>query len=135
MTSDLSQGMVFVLTADVDRQFPDLAQYLERGQFSVEEGPATAGACDAALDDQASLRIGRLNPMTIERFVHLVCQLRAEVELCIYGRRIPSGAHDVGTNSRAAQQGQRIHNDGLSRPRFAGQNIETGIEFDRNVVE
>ena len=109
----IEQGLVLVLSVQLDQAIRELLERAGGGERAVDEGAAAPLGGDLAPDEQ-------LFPAVLEdRFDR---------------RGVLAGAHQVARGASPEQQADGFDEDRLAGAGLAGQDVEAGVEFDLDRV-
>ena len=125
------ERLEFVLAVDVDQQYADLAQQLQRHGLAVQVRAAAAVAADEATDRQLVGRVDRL----LAQQPHQRTTRIAEVETAAHLGALGAVAHDFAAGATAGEQLQRIDDDRLAGAGLAGEHGQAGPELDLGGID
>ena len=125
------QRLCLVLAMQVHEQAADLAEHTDRYRRAVDPRTGLAFTQHFALQDQTSLF--ELNPKCGERGQQVPMRCRPEFEGALDDRLLRAGSDDVGRGALAEQQREGVDDHRFAGPGFAGQNVEAGLERQRDV--
>lgn len=128
---DVEEGLVLVLSVEVDEEVADLAELGEGEEIAVCQGAAASGGGDFAAQDEFVVR--SVNAGLVEERGE--GGVAGDVEEGLDFGRVAAPAHVVAAGAFAEDELERTDDDGLAGSGLAGQAVESGIEVQGEVVD
>src|SRR5262245_65732813 len=114
MGQGIEQRLVFVLAVQLDQLCGEFAKRRGGRERPTDERSASALARQLAPDNG---------------FLAIVLENRLDDRVRF------AGAYQIGRRPRPEQQADCLHDDGLSCPRLAGEDVEARLELDFNSLD
>src|SRR5258708_31102743 len=131
MTFGAEQGMLLVLSVDLDQRRADFAEALYGGEFAVDHDPRAS----AAFGDHPAHDEFAASAVAFARGQFRHRGLTLELEQPFDDSFFLAGANHVGRRARAEQQSERAQDDGFAGAGFAGEDIEAGAELEMSFLD
>src|SRR6185295_8026820 len=125
----LQQSVVFMLSVDMHQRAACLGEHIERTEAAVQINTIFPRTAEYPFDDEL---ITDFEPRLAEQGLN---RRRQIVEQGFHRRLILAVANDVSSAALARDQPERIENDRLARAGFAGEDVETRLEFQNNLID
>ncbi len=132
--ADAHQRQVLGLAVDVDQALADLFQGLDRDGPTVDPAHIAPFEADLAAQKQDA-RLVALQAVFSQQRADDRLDLGVEQEGTLDGRPIGAGTDNVGLTPPAQQQADGVDDDRLAGAGLAGQDVETGAEFEIELVD
>ncbi|MNI31783.1 hypothetical protein D3C73_856750 [compost metagenome] len=128
----VQQADGFMLAVHLDQQGADFAQGRHPGGLIVDIGAAAAVGRHHPTQDQFLARRRLEAPLGQQGDQRLVIRSGEDGR---GGRLLGAVAHQSGVGARAQRQAQGVQNDGLARPRLAGQHGQARLDLQVQGVD
>ena len=119
-----------MLAVYVHEHPPQLAQGGEGHGTVVDEGAAFSGGGDLATEDAVAVVV--VEVLFLEEWPHVIF---AEVEVCLHDAPVAPRLDGLGVGSLAQEEPQGAEDDALAGSRFTGDDGETSLEGDVELVD
>ena len=126
MTARVEQPPIVMLAMYLDQRLPELAQQAGRDRLIVDEGPAAAVGPHQPAHHQ---RVARLRGKAIVGEQRVGGMGGRQLEGHAHRRLRLAAADQAAVRPRAKRQPERVEQDRLARPGFAGEHAEAAAEL------
>ncbi len=122
---------MLVLAVDLHEEVAQALEQRYRGGRVVDEDAMPPRSLELPLHNE--LPVGRRVPRLVQRRGHGAC--RGDVEDRHNRGGLGAGAYEIGLGAGAADQQQRVDDDGFAGAGLAGEDVETRCEDDARFLQ